>query len=139
MRRTAWTAAVLSACWVSVASAQDFDGVWLVEEQQQTGIVRYRLTLSGPEFTLLSSISDGMGFFYQSRQVGRVELPAPDRLRLVVVDWEPKVFQGYEVPAPEPHALRIVAFNGRNLTVMSESCATQAPADLCTSTYRRID
>ncbi|MCC7321982.1 MAG: hypothetical protein IT542_13515 [Rubellimicrobium sp.] len=120
------------------AAAQDFDGVWLAQQNQANGTGSYELVLSGGSYALTATLVTPEGYTYQSYQSGAVELYPPDTLRLVVLDWSPREYLGQPMSMPPNSNLRVASYDGNWLTLVDNVCAMSAPLETCASTYRRL-
>lgn len=126
------------AALAAPGSAQSLDGVWFAHQPQQNGVAQFQLTLNRGQYALSASLTTREGYTYQSYQAGAAEFYPPDRLRLLVHDWQPREYLGRSMAAPPTSNLTIVRFDGRNMTLMDNVCAMSAPAATCTTTYQRV-
>ena len=120
------------------AAAQQLDGVWFARQPQQNGLAQFQLTLNRGQYALNASLTTREGYTYQSYQAGVAEFYPPDRLRLLVHDWQPREYLGRSMAAPPTSNLTIVRLDGRAMTLMDNVCAMSAPAATCTTTYQRV-
>lgn len=129
-----WALAVMAG----PAVAQQFDGVWYARQQQATGIGEYQLTIVQGTYALTGVLTTPQGYQYQSYQSGTAEFIAPETLRLMVFDWQPREYNGVPMSMPPNSNLRVLGFDGQTLTVLDNVCAMSAPAQSCATTYQRM-
>ena len=120
------------------AAAQQFDGVWYARQQQVNGLGEFQLTIVNGQYALTASLTTVEGYNYQTYQSGEAAFYPPDTLRLVVYDYEPKVYQGNPMTKPPNSNLKVLGLDGSTMVLMDNVCAMSSPASACTSTYQRI-
>jgi hypothetical protein len=135
---TCGLALAAGAALAAPAAAQHLDGVWYARLPQQNGLVQFELTLNRGQYALTSSLTTREGYSYQTYRAGAAEFYPPDRLRLLVHDWQPREYLGRRMAAPPTSNLTILRIDGRSLTLMDNVCAMSAPAATCTTTYQRV-
>lgn len=120
------------------AMAQQFDGVWYARQQQASGVGEYQLTIVQGTYALTSVLTTPQGYQYQSYQSGSAEFIAPETLRLMVFDWQPREYNGVPMSMPPNSNLRLLGFDGQTMTLLDNVCAMSAPPEACATTYRRM-
>lgn len=127
-------------CGVAVggtAAAQTIDGVWYSGAPGPRGFSEYDLTLAGSQYALGARLTTPEGFVYENFQSGMVEYYPPDTIRLVVLDWQPRVYQGVEMARPPNQTLQVTGLGPSTMTLVDPACAATNPAALCQSLYQR--
>jgi hypothetical protein len=135
---TCCLALAAAAALAAPAAAQHLDGVWYARLLQPNGLAQFELTLNRGQYALTSSLTTAEGYNYLTYQAGAAEFYPPDRLRLVVFDWQPREYLGRTMAMPPNSNLTILRVDGRSLTLMDNVCAMSAPAASCTTTYQRV-
>ncbi len=127
-----------TAALTAPAPAQSLDGVWFAQQSQRNGVSQFQLTLNRGQYALNARLTSPEGYRYETYQAGAAEFYPPDRLRLVVHDWQPRQYLGRSMPQPPTSNLSIVGFDGRRMTLMDNVCAMSAPRETCMTTYQRV-
>jgi hypothetical protein len=131
-------AAVAVVLWSGAAGAQALDGEWMARSQSAQGRIDAQMTVFRDQYALTSTLSTPQGHVYQSFQSGTVTFHAPETLRFVVLDFEPKVFQGVPMTKPPNGNYRVLGYDGRVLDMVDNVCEAGGGGAACRVVYQRI-
>lgn len=118
------------------AQPQALIGQWQSTFVDANGRFDLVLVITGQSYVFNSVLTNAFGQ-YATGQTGIVEFYAPDNLRLVVTDWEPKQYLGQPMTRPPNGNYTILTLDQQTLTILDNVCAMQAPEEACITTYRR--
>jgi hypothetical protein len=122
------------------AMAQDFQGQWYAQIAVPTGIVEHIVVISGRTYIANSTMQMQTAFgpaTYFTSQSGEVMFNPPDNLRLIVLDWSPREYQGQPMSMPPNSNYKVLELTATRLTTLDNICAMSQPPEYCTVTYQR--
>jgi hypothetical protein len=136
---TMWrTAAVLLTVWSGAVQAQDLRGSWQGVVTGPDG-TRFDigLTLGELEFAVQVRSTVPQGFVYDRGFRGSVFYIEPDQIHLVVVDWDPKFYEGAAQARPPDSTYTILEITTNRLVLRDNLCAATSDPAGCITTYDR--
>lgn len=123
------------------AAAQDFQGQWYAQVAMPTGIVEHVVVITGRTYIANSTMSmqTALGpLDYFTSQTGEVMFTPPNNLRLIVLDWSPREYQGQPMSMPPNSNYTVLEHTATQLVTLDNVCTMSRPAEYCTVTYQRM-
>lgn len=122
------------------AAAQDFQGQWYAQIAMPTGIIEHIVVITGQTYIANSTMSmqTALGpVTYFTSQSGEIMFTPPDNLRLIVLDWSPREYNGQPMSMPPNSNYTVLEHTATRLVTLDNVCALSQPAQSCTVTYQR--
>lgn len=133
-------AAIAGMLLTGPAAAQDFQGQWYAQVAMPTGIVEHIVVISGETYIANSTMQmqTALGpVTYFTSQSGEIMFNPPDNLRLIVLDWSPREYNGQPMSMPPNSNYKVLELSATRLITLDNICAMSQPAQYCTVTYQR--
>lgn len=121
-------------------AAQDFQGQWYAQIAMPTGIIEHIVVITGQTYIANSTMSmqTALGpVTYFTSQSGEVMFNPPNNLRLIVLDWSPREYNGQPMSMPPNSNYTVLEHTATRLVTLDNVCALSQPAQSCTVTYQR--
>lgn len=122
------------------ALAQDFQGQWYAQIAMPEGVIEHIVVISGETYIANSTMSMQTAFgpaTYFTSQSGEVMFNPPDNLRLIVLDWSPREYNGQPMSMPPNSNYKVLEYTDTRLVTLDNVCTMTQPVELCTVVYQR--
>lgn len=121
-------------------AAQEFQGQWYAQIAMPDGIIEHVMVITGQTYIANSTMRSQTPFgpvTYFTSQSGEIMFNPPDNLRLIVLDWSPREYNGQPMSMPPNSNYKVLELSATRLVTLDNICAMSQPANYCTVTYQR--